>query len=61
MGGAQPLAATMNGAAFLGAEVDPERARRRVEHRYLDAIARDLDDADQLEAAQRVARPARWR
>src|SRR5215813_9456518 len=53
MGGAQPLAATMNGAAFLGVEVDPERARRRVEHRYLDAIARDLDDAlDQLEAAR---------
>jgi len=53
MGGAQPLAATMNGAAFLGVEVDPERARRRVEHRYLDAIARDLDDAlAQLEAAR---------
>ena len=32
MGGAQPLAATMNGAVFLGVEVDPERARRRVEH-----------------------------
>ncbi|MGZ6164403.1 MAG: urocanate hydratase, partial [Myxococcaceae bacterium] len=40
MGGAQPLAATMNGAVFLGVEVDPERARRRVEHRYLDVIAR---------------------
>ena len=53
MGGAQPLAATMNGAAFLGVEVDPERARRRVEQRYLDAIARDLDDAlAQVEAAR---------
>src|SRR5690349_1144196 len=53
MGGAQPLAATMNGAAFLGVEVDPERARRRVEHRYLDVVARDLDDAlAQVDAAR---------
>jgi urocanate hydratase len=52
MGGAQPLAATMNSAVFLGVEVDPERARRRVEHRYLDTVARDLDDAlAQVEAA----------
>ena len=35
MGGAQPLAATMNGAAFLGVDVDAERIRRRVEHRLL--------------------------
>jgi len=53
MGGAQPLAATMNGGVFLGVEVDPERARRRVEHRYLDVVARDLDDAlAQVEAAR---------
>src|SRR5262244_1530511 len=53
MGGAQPLAATMNGGVFLGVEVDPERARRRVEHRYLDVVARDLDDAlAQAEEAQ---------
>jgi urocanate hydratase len=53
MGGAQPLAATMNGAVFLGVEVDPERAKRRVEHRYLDVVARDLDDAlAQVEAAR---------
>jgi urocanate hydratase len=45
MGGAQPLAATMNGAVFLGVEVDPARARRRVETRYLDVVADDLDDA----------------
>src|SRR3954449_2525346 len=43
MGGAQPLAATMNGGVYLGVEVDPARARRRVETRYLDMVARDLD------------------
>jgi urocanate hydratase len=48
MGGAQPLAATMNGAVFLGAEIDPARARRRLETRYLDVIAVDLDDALRL-------------
>ncbi|HKP34655.1 MAG TPA: urocanate hydratase, partial [Sphingomicrobium sp.] len=36
MGGAQPLAATMNGAAFLGVDVDEQRIRRRVETRYCD-------------------------
>ncbi len=45
MGGAQPLAATMNGAAFLGIEVDPERVRRRVETRYCDRMETDLDAA----------------
>ncbi|MBA3343970.1 MAG: urocanate hydratase [Gemmatimonadales bacterium] len=45
MGGAQPLAATMNGAAFLGVDVDEQRIRRRVETRYCDRIATDLDDA----------------
>jgi urocanate hydratase len=45
MGGAQPLAATMNNAVFLGVEIDPARAQRRVETRYLDVIARDLDEA----------------
>ncbi len=45
MGGAQPLAATMNGAVFLGVEVDEARARRRVESRYLDTVAKSLDDA----------------
>jgi urocanate hydratase len=59
MGGAQPLAATMAGAAFLGVEVDPQRARRRLELRYLDTIARDLDDAlAQVEEA-RARREAR--
>jgi urocanate hydratase len=51
MGGAQPLAATMNNAVFLGVEVDPSRAQRRLEHRYLDVIAKDLDEA--LELAQK--------
>ena len=45
MGGAQPLAATMNGAAFLGVDVDESRIRRRVDTRYCDAISHDLDDA----------------
>ena len=45
MGGAQPLAATMNGAAFLGVDVDEQRIRRRVETRYCDRMATDLDDA----------------
>jgi urocanate hydratase len=45
MGGAQPLAATLAGAVFLGVEVDASRARRRVETRYLDRVAQDLDEA----------------
>ncbi|RLK61126.1 urocanate hydratase [Actinokineospora cianjurensis] len=45
MGGAQPLAVTMNGGVALVVEVDPVRARRRVETRYLDELALDLDDA----------------
>lgn len=45
MGGAQPLAATMNGAAILAVEVDPARIRRRLETRYLDVMTASLDDA----------------
>src|SRR4249920_3850290 len=45
MGGAQPLAATMNGAAALVVEVDPSRIRRRLDTRYLDEATDDLDDA----------------
>jgi urocanate hydratase len=45
MGGAQPLAATMNGAAFLGVDVDPIRIERRLATGYLDRRARDLDEA----------------
>jgi urocanate hydratase len=45
MGGAQPLAATMAGGVFLGVEVDPARVQRRLETRYLDEVAPDLDSA----------------
>ncbi|TXD31991.1 urocanate hydratase [Lujinxingia vulgaris] len=45
MGGAQPLAATMNGAACLVAEVDAKRAQRRVETRYVDRVSEDLEEA----------------
>ncbi|MGH3469419.1 MAG: urocanate hydratase [Thermocrispum sp.] len=45
MGGAQPLAVTMNGGVALVVEVDPARAHRRVQTRYLDEVADDLDDA----------------
>jgi urocanate hydratase len=45
MGGAQPLAATMAGAAILCVEVDPARIQRRLETRYLDEASDSLDDA----------------
>ena len=45
MGGAQPLAATMAGAAILCVEVDPTRLARRLETRYLDEATDSLDDA----------------
>jgi urocanate hydratase len=45
MGGAQPLAITMNGGVALCVEIDAERIRRRLETRYLDERAHDLDDA----------------
>ncbi len=45
MGGAQPLAVTLNGGVCLVVDVDAARLRRRVEHRYLDEVADDLDDA----------------
>src|SRR4051812_35967735 len=45
MGGAQPLAATMNGAAFLGVEVDPARIEKRLQSGYCDQIAWLLDEA----------------
>ncbi len=59
MGGAQPLAATMNGAAFLGVDVDPERIRRRVESGYCDRMETSLDSALRLlDAAQESPRSA---
>src|SRR6185312_3500131 len=45
MGGAQPLAATLNGALFLGIDVDPERIERRVRTGYCDRLALNLDEA----------------
>jgi urocanate hydratase len=45
MGGAQPLAATMNGAVFLGVEVERQRIERRVRTGYCDRLALDLDEA----------------
>ena len=45
MGGAQPLAATLNGAVFLGIDVDPVRIERRVRTGYCDRIATTLDEA----------------
>jgi urocanate hydratase len=58
MGGAQPLAATMAGAAILCVEVDPDRIRRRLETRYLDESTDSLDDAlVRVRAAAGEARP----
>ena len=45
MGGAQPLAATMNGAAYLGVDVDPSRIEKRLKTRYLDKMTHSLDEA----------------
>jgi len=45
MGGAQPLAVTLNEGVCLIVDVDEAHLRRRVEHRYLDVVARDIDDA----------------
>jgi urocanate hydratase len=53
MGGAQPLAASLSGAASLNVEVDPHRIERRLETRYLDEVADDLDDA--VNRVQRAA------
>ena len=54
MGGAQPLAATMNGAAALVVEADPTRVQRRLATRYVDEATTSLDDA--LESLARWAR-----
>jgi len=45
MGGAQPLAATMNGGTFLAAEIDPERIKKRLKTKYCDEISYDIDEA----------------
>ncbi|WP_216214682.1 urocanate hydratase [Amycolatopsis aidingensis] len=58
MGGAQPLAVTMNDGAALVIECDPHRARRRMETRYLDELASDVDDAVRRVSAARAERRA---
>jgi urocanate hydratase len=58
MGGAQPLAVTMNDGVALCVEVDGDRIRRRLETRYLDEVADSLDDAvARCEAARDARRP----
>ena len=59
MGGAQPLAVTLNGGVCLIVDVDPERLHRRVEHRYLDEVAPDLDEAIMRAVEAKNARRAR--
>jgi len=53
MGGAQPLAATMNGACFIGVEVDPARIEKRLATGYCDHLANSLDEALRLVDAAR--------
>jgi urocanate hydratase len=58
MGGAQPLAVTMNGGVAICVECDPSRIARRIEHGYLDAAADDVDDAlRRAEAAASAGQP----
>ena len=58
MGGAQPLAVTMNEGAVLIVDVDPDRLQRRVDHGYLDEMTHDLDDAVARVLAAKVERRA---
>src|SRR5678810_960021 len=58
MGGAQPLAATMNGACFIGVEVDPARIEKRLATGYCDHMAKSLDQALQLVDEARKAKRA---
>ncbi|WES64139.1 urocanate hydratase [Microbacter sp. GSS18] len=58
MGGAQPLAVTMNEGAVLIVDVDPARLQRRVEHGYLDEMTDDLDDAVARVLAAKAGRRA---
>ncbi len=55
MGGAQPLAVTMNGGVAICVDVDPSRIERRLRHRYLDVQASSLDDALRLAEQARDA------
>jgi urocanate hydratase len=59
MGGAQPLAVTMNGGAALVVEVDEARARRRLDAGYVDELTHDLDEAVAMVDRWRAAREGR--
>jgi urocanate hydratase len=56
MGGAQPLAATMNGGVLLGVDVDPARIQRRVDTGYCDRLSTSLDEALELVSRARTER-----
>ncbi|MEO3797215.1 urocanate hydratase [Nonomuraea sp. B10E15] len=56
MGGAQPLAVTMNGGVVICVDCDPRSVTRRIEHRYLDVAAESLDEALRLAYEARDAR-----
>ena len=58
MGGAQPLAITLNGGVAICVEADDERIKRRIEHRYLDVRADDLEHALRLATEAKTARRA---
>ncbi|MFX4271240.1 urocanate hydratase [Propionibacteriaceae bacterium Y1685] len=58
MGGAQPLAVTLNDGACLIVDVDESRLRRRVEHRYLDQVADSLDEAIRIAEQAKADRKA---
>ncbi len=62
MGGAQPLAATMAGATFLGADVDPSRLQKRIDTKYLDRMTHSYEEAVQWinDARRRKAKRSRW-
>jgi urocanate hydratase len=58
MGGAQPLAVTMNDGVALCVEVDPSRIERRIKHRYLDVAVEDVDEALRMATDARDRREA---
>jgi urocanate hydratase len=58
MGGAQPLAVTLNGGVAICVEADDDRIRRRIEHRYLDVRANDLEHALRLATEAKAAKKA---
>ncbi|MGB7805792.1 MAG: urocanate hydratase [Actinomycetota bacterium] len=58
MGGAQPLAVTMNGGVALCVDVDPGRIERRIQTRYLDRMTADLDEAVDWAEAAKASREA---